>query len=110
MTNTPGKNPTHVAHLNNIFDTDQESVQASFNHYLGSAHSSISHIKRNSSIQCFFCGNEICLTTPNEILKLLREIDTEKTISFDMIRSKLIKIAAHVLCSPLSKAVNNSLS
>ena len=58
-------------------------------------HSSISCIKQNSSIQRFPCGDEICLTTPNEILKFLKEKRTKNT--------------AHVLCSPLSKAINNSL-
>ena len=37
-------------------------------------HSSISRIKQNSSIQRFPCDHEICVTTPTEILKLLKEI------------------------------------
>ena len=41
-------------------------------------HASASRIKQNSSIQRLPCGNKISLTTPNEILKLLKEIDTKK--------------------------------
>ena len=76
MENTLGKEPTHVARDNNNFDTDQgiELIKQSF-----LDHSSISRIKQKSSIQRFTCGNEIYLTTPNEILKLLKKIDTKKT-------------------------------
>ena len=70
-------------------------------------HLSISCLKRNSSIKSFSCGNEICLNT-NGILKLLREIDTKKSVGFDMIPPKLVKIAVHVLCSPLCKDIYNS--
>ena len=72
--NSTGKKSTHVARDNNIFDTDQgiELIRQSFMN-----HSSISRIKQNSPIQCFPCGNEICLMTPNEILKLFKKIDTK---------------------------------
>lgn len=73
-------------------------------------HLNISYIKRNSSIKLFSCGNEICLTNTNGILKLLIEIDTKKSVGFDMIPLKLVKIAVHVLCSPLCKDIYNSLS
>lgn len=55
---------------NNIFDNDQEIelIKQSF-----SDHSSIRCIKQNSSIPRFCCSNEIWLTTPNEILKLLKK-------------------------------------
>ena len=76
-------------------------------------HSSINRIKPDFSSKIlqfnFFCVNEICLTNPNEIWKVLKEIDTKKTVGFDIIPPKLVKIAVHVLCSPLSKAINNSL-
>ena len=42
-------------------------------------------------------------------MKLLKEIDTKKTVDFDMIPPKLDKTAFHVLCSPLYKAINNNL-
>ena len=104
--NISGKKPTHVARDNNIFVTDQgvELIKQSF---LG--HSSVSRIKQNLSVQRFPCCNEICLTTPHKILKLLIEIETKKTVSFDMIPSRILKIAAHVLCGPLAKAINNKL-
>ena len=104
--NTSGKKLTHVACDNNIFGTDQriELMKQSFPN-----HSSINPIKQIPSIPRFPYGNEICLMTPNKILKLLKEIDNKKTAGFDMIPPKLVKTAAHVLCSPLSKAINNSL-
>ena len=37
-------------------------------------------------------------------------LDIKKTVGFDTIPPKLVKIAANVLCQPLSNAVNNSLS
>ena len=54
------------------------------------------------NVQRLPCGNKIYLTTPNEILKLLKEIDTKKTIGFVMIPPKLVKVDAHV-CNSLSK-------
>ena len=82
MENTSRKKLTHVARDNNIFDTDQE----------------IELIKQFfGPIPCFPCGNEICLATPTEILKLLKEIDTKQAVGFDMISPKLVKTAAHVL-------------
>ena len=101
-----GKKLTHVACDNNIFGTDQriELMKQSFPN-----HSSINPIKQSPSIPRFPYGNEICLTTPNKILKLLKEIDNKKTVGFGMIPPKLVRTAAHVLCSPLSKAINNSL-
>ena len=42
-----------------------------------------------------FALMKIYLTTPNEILKLLKEIDTKNTVGFDMIKLKLVKIATH---------------
>ena len=41
-------------------------------------------------------------------MKLLREIDTKKSVGFDMIPPKLVKIAVHVLCSSLCKDIYNS--
>ena len=86
--NTSGKKPVHVARDSSIFDTDQviELIKQSF---LG--HSIISRIKQNSSIRHFCCGNEICLTTPNEILKFLKETVTKQTSGFDMIHQGLLK-------------------
>ena len=42
-------------------------------------------------------------------MKLLKEIDTKKNVGFVMISPKLVKIAAYVLCIPLSKAIKNNL-
>ena len=43
------------------------------------------------------------------MLKLLKEVDTKEGAGFDIILFKLAKMAAHVLCSPLSNVINNSL-
>ena len=37
-------------------------------------------------------------------------LDIKRAVGFDMILPKLVKIAASVLCQPLSNAINNSLS
>lgn len=71
------KTITHVAYDNNILDTVKGIALIQKPLF---DHSSISRIKRNSSIQRFFFGDEICLTIPNELLKLLKETDTKKTL------------------------------
>ena len=78
-----------------IFDTDHR-IELIKQFCL--CHSSITRIKQNSSIQHFPCGNEICLTTLNEILKLSKEIDTKQTLGSDIIPPKLIKIAYSCRC------------
>ena len=71
MENASGKNPAHVARDNNIFDTDQV-IELIKQIYFGEGnHLSVSRNKQNSSTQRFPCGNENCLTTANEVLKLL---------------------------------------
>lgn len=86
---------------NSSFDTGQ-GIEL-INLFLG--YSSTSRIIQNSSIQCFFCGNKIFVT-----LKLKKKTtENKKTVGFDMISSKLVKLAAYALSSPLSKAINNSL-
>ena len=42
-------------------------------------------------------------------MKLLKEIDAKNTVGIDMIPTNSVKIAVHVLCSPLFKAIINSL-
>ena len=106
MENTSGVKPTHVAHVNNIFYIDQ-GIQLIKQSLLD--HASINHIKQNLSVLLFLCGNEIYLMTPNEILKRLKETVTKKTVGFDMIPHKFVKIAVQVLCSSLSKAINSLL-
>ena len=102
------KTITHFAYDNNILDT-VKGIALIQKPILD--HSSISRIKQNSSIQGFFFGDEICLTIPNELLKLLKEIDTKKTLrwfhlGFEMIPPRFVKIAGHVLWSPYSKVIN----
>ena len=46
---------------------------------------------RNPSIQHLTYGNEICVMTPSEILKFLKEIDIKRTVVFHMIPPKLFK-------------------
>ena len=60
---------------------------------------------RQSTIFHFPCGNETCLTTPNEKFKLLKAIDSRKTEGFNMIPTTLVKRTAHVLYIPSSKAI-----
>ena len=43
------------------------------------------------------------------MFKLLKEVDTKEGAGFHIILFKLAKMAAPVLCSPLSKVINNSL-
>ena len=89
-----------VPNLIPIWSQSHGLIQLIQKYFLG--HSSVSRIKQNSSIQRFPCGSKICLTTPNEILELLRQ----KTAGFDL---SLLKQPAHTLRGPLSKAINNNL-
>ena len=41
-------------------------------------HSSVNRIKQNSSIQRFPCGHEISVTTPTDLLKLLKRSRYQK--------------------------------
>lgn len=101
MENESGKKPTHVARDNSIFDIDQRKELIMQVFYMG--HSSISRSIQNLSSQCLPCGYENCLATPNEILKLLKEIGTKRTLIYGIISLKLAEIAVHILCSPFLK-------
>ena len=48
-------------------------------------------------------------TNPVEVQKHLKNIDTKKATGFDKIPTKLVKLSAEILSTPLSIAVNNSL-
>ena len=50
-------------------------------------------VKQNPSIQHLPCHNKIYRMIPREILKLLKELDAKKTVGFDMVPPKLVKIA-----------------
>ena len=53
---------------------------------------------------------KICLTTINKILKLLKEIETTKSVGFGYhFLLQLFQTGAHVLCVPLSTALKNRL-
>ena len=53
---------------------------------------------------------KICLTTTNKILKLLKEIETTKSVGFGYhFLLQLFQTGAHVLCVPLSTALMNRL-
>lgn len=41
--------------------------------------------------------------------RILKYIDTKKTVGFDVIPPKSVKITTHILYNPLSRAINNSL-
>ena len=53
---------------------------------------------------------QACGTNPEKITELLSGLDIEKAVGFDMTSPKFVKIAASVLCQPLSNAINSSLS
>ena len=53
---------------------------------------------------------QACGTNPEKITELLSGLDIEKAVGFDMTLPKFVKIAASVLCQPLSNAINSSLS
>ena len=55
-------------------------------------------------------SSNACRTNPEEIFELLSALDIKKTVGFEVIPPKLVKIAASVLCQPLPNAINNSLS
>ena len=59
----------------------------------------ISRIKQNLSIQLLSSGNGIYSTTPNKLMKLLKDNDAEKTVGLEMIPPKLVKKASYVLSS-----------
>ena len=48
-------------------------------------------------------------TNPIEVQKRLKNIDTKKATGFDKMPTKLVKLSAEVLSTPLSIAINNSL-
>ena len=55
-------------------------------------------------------SSNVYVTNPEEIFELLSVLDIKKAVGFEMIPTKLVKMAASVLCQPLSNAINNSLS
>ena len=106
---TSGKKPSHFVRDNNISDTRQ-AIYLIVQSYLD--HSSINRIKTTSKnqISSITSSSNACGTNPEEIFELLSALDIKKAVGFDMIPLKLVKIAASVLCQPLSIAINNSLS
>ena len=100
---------SHFARDNNISDT-RKAIDLVVQMYLD--HSSINRIKTTSKnqISSITSSSNACGTNPEEIFELLSALDIKKAVGFDMIPLKLVKIAASVLCQPLSIAINNSLS
>ena len=96
----------------NFLEISTELICQSFpDHSIGfSDHSCISHVKQNSPIQRSTCGNEICFNDSKWMSQLLKEIDTKRTVGFDMIPPKLVKVDAHVLCNALTKASRKAFS
>ena len=107
--NSVEKNSSHFARDNNVSDTRQV-IDLIVQLYLD--HSSINRIKTTSKneISSIKSSSNACGTNPEEIFELLSALDIKKAVGFDMIPLKLVKIAASVLCQPLSIAINNSLS
>ena len=103
------KKPSHFARDNNISDTRQ-AIYLIIQSYLD--HSSINHIKTTSKnqISSITSSSNVCATIQEEIFGPLSALDIKKSVGFDMIPPKLLKIAASVLWQPLSNAINNSLS
>ena len=76
-------------------------------------HSSITRIKTTSKnqISSITSSSNACGTNPEKkIFELLSALDIKKAVGVDMIPPKLVKMAASVLCQPLSNVINNSLS
>ena len=75
-------------------------------------HPSINLIKTTSKnqISSITYYSNACRTNTEETFELLSALDIKKTVGFDTIPPKLVKIAASVLCQPFSNAINNSLS
>ena len=92
---TSGK--SHFARDNNISDTRQ-AIDLIIQSYLD--HSSINHNKTNSKnqISSITSFSNACATIQEEIFGLLSALDINKSVGFDMIPPKLLKIAASVLC------------
>ena len=75
------------------------------------------HLEKSQVIKATFkiqipsitSSSNVCETNPEEIFELLSAVDTKKALGFDMIPPKLVKMAASVLCQPLSNAINNNL-
>ena len=73
------------------------------------------HLEKSQVIKATFkiqipsitSSSNVCETNPEEIFELLSAVDTKKALGFDMIPPKLVKMAASVLCQPLSNAINN---
>ena len=96
-----GKKPSHFVRDNNVSDTREALdliVQPSLDY------SNISRIKTTSKnhISSITSSGNACGTNPEEIFELLSSLDIKKAVGFDMIPPKLVKIAASVMCQPLS--------
>ena len=72
------------------------------------AHPSIIEIKNNLK-----SSHELNISTfqtnPSEVKKLIMSLDTEKAAGVDKIPPKLVNLAADVLATPLSLAINSSI-
>ena len=106
---TSGKKLCHFVSDNNVSDTTQ-AIDLIAQLYL--AHHSINRIDTTSKNQILSItsSSNASGTNPEEIFEFLSALDIKKAAGFDTTPPKLIKIAANVLCQPLSNAVNNSLS
>ena len=98
---TSGKKPSHFVRDNNVSDT-REALDLIVQSYLD--YSNINRIKTTSKnqISSITSSSNACGTNPEEIFELLSSLDIKKAVGFDMIPPKLVKIAASVMCQPLS--------
>jgi hypothetical protein len=70
-------------------------------------HPSIKSIKDNFKIEDRFSFKEV---TQNDIIKHLKNLNVQKAIGDDNIPPKILKLAAYILCKPLTITINSSIN
>ena len=86
--------------------TDTEKIDIIEKHY--ESHPSIIEIK-NSLKPSHELNISTFQTNPSEVKKLIMSLDTKKATGVDKIPPKLVKLAADVIATSLSLAINSSL-
>ena len=86
--------------------TDTEKIDIIEKHY--ESHPSIIEIKNNLK-PSHDLNISTFQTNPSEVKKLIMSLDTKKATGVDKIPPKLVKLAADVLATPLSLAINSSI-
>ena len=99
-----GKKSRHATRENNI-ENKRIAIQVIEKYF--EVHPAIKQIQENFQHQH---TPSIPYTTIEEVRKLLKNVDDKKASGFDKLPLKLVKLAAGVLATPLSKTTNNSIS